>query len=167
MIRFTVTSDGTTGPEWIERLESKGRKTCQDAKRFLVSSDFTVTRGVTTEVVVLKGVLFEDNDRTTENICRHAMSRELENLPFEVSCFICDTFTYEEIRTLRLLGIANVGRQIPVVPGVYNSYLQYLSAYCYTDGLYLHVAEGRSYDKGSWGSANGFAFGKSNALPQV
>ncbi len=68
VIRFSVTSDGTSGPEWIGRLEKKGYRISDYAKSILKSKDFKPTSGVTTEIVVLKGQLFSDTDRITEKI---------------------------------------------------------------------------------------------------
>src|SRR3989344_3005062 len=65
VIYFSVTSDGTTGGQWIARLEKRGYRLSDYAKRMLRSPDFKPTKGVTTEIAVLKGMLFADNDRLT------------------------------------------------------------------------------------------------------
>lgn len=67
VIYFSVTCDGTTGEDWIKRLEGKGFHVGDYAKQVLRSPDFKPTSGVTTEVAVLKGVLFLDNDRESRN----------------------------------------------------------------------------------------------------
>src|SRR3989338_3860444 len=50
VIYFSVTSDGTTGEQWIERLENKGFLLSEYVKSVLRSSDFHPTSGVTTEI---------------------------------------------------------------------------------------------------------------------
>jgi hypothetical protein len=75
VITFSVTSHGTTGEDWITRLESKGFRVGDYARQVLPSRDFKPTNGVTTEVAVLKGTLFEDHNRTTENIRAEADKR--------------------------------------------------------------------------------------------
>src|SRR3989344_110555 len=62
VIYFSVTSDGTTGPQWIERLEGKGFRLSDYAKSVLRSPDFKPTSGVTTEIAILKGMLFADKE---------------------------------------------------------------------------------------------------------
>src|SRR3989338_5485130 len=48
VIYFSVTSDGTTGEEWIKRLESDGFRIGKHARQILRSLDFKPTNGVTT-----------------------------------------------------------------------------------------------------------------------
>ena len=62
VIYLNVTSNGMTGPQWIEHLEKLGFHLSDHAKSVLRSDDFKPTNGVTTEVTVLKGILFRDNE---------------------------------------------------------------------------------------------------------
>ena len=55
-ICFDITSDGTSGEEWIERLEDKGDFVDGYGKCLLRSRDFKPTSGVTSRVCVLRGV---------------------------------------------------------------------------------------------------------------
>src|SRR3990167_3581782 len=77
VIYFSVTSDSTTGEDWIKRLKSNGFRVGDYAKQVLRSPDFKPTNGVTTDVAVLKGMLFEDNDRITKKIRAEADKRKL------------------------------------------------------------------------------------------
>ncbi len=104
-IYFSVTSDGTTGEDWIKRLESNGFRVGDYAKQVLRSSDFKPTNGVTTEVVVLKGMLFEDNDRITKNIRAEADKRKLSKPNAELACLIREKFTDKEIEAMGLIWI--------------------------------------------------------------
>ena len=102
VIYFSVTSDGTTGPQWIERLENKGFRVGDYAKSVLRSDDFKPTSGVTTEIAVLKGKLFEDNDRITKKIRAEADKRKLEKPNAEVACLIRENFSDKEIEAMDL-----------------------------------------------------------------
>ena len=109
---FSVTSDGTTGPQWIERLEKKGIKLSKWAKDVLNSPDFKPTNGATTEVAVLKGMLFEDNDRVTSKIRAEAGKRKLVNPNAELGCLVRDMFTDEEIEAMGLVWIVTMHKPI-------------------------------------------------------
>ncbi|TAL48772.1 hypothetical protein EPN83_03160 [Patescibacteria group bacterium] len=103
VIYFSVTSDGTTGEDWIKRLEGNGFRVGDYAKQVLRSPDFKPTNGVTTEVAVLKGMLFEDNDRITKKIRTEADKRKLSKPNAELACLIREKFTDEEIEAMGLL----------------------------------------------------------------
>jgi hypothetical protein len=105
VIYFSVTSDGTTGAEWIARLEKKGFRVGDYAKSVLLSKDFKPTDGVTTEVGVLKGMLFEDNQRITKNIRKAADDLKLETPNAEIVCLIREKFTDEDIEAMGLIWI--------------------------------------------------------------
>lgn len=102
VIYFSVTSDGTTGEDWITRLESKGFRVGNHAKQVLRSPDFKPTSGVTTEVAVLKGMLFENNDRITKKIRAEADKRKLTKPNAELACLIREKFTDKEIEVMGL-----------------------------------------------------------------
>ena len=105
VIYFSVTSDGTTGPQWIERLKAKGFRFSSWAESVLRLPDFHPTSGVTTEIAVLKGLLFEDNDRITSKIRANASARKLEKPNAEVVCLIREMFSDEEIEGMGLYWI--------------------------------------------------------------
>jgi len=93
VISFSVTSDGTTGEDWITRLESKGFRVGDYTKQMLRSSSFKPTSGVKTQIAVLKGELFADSDRTTEKIRAEADKRKLSKSNAELACLIREKFT--------------------------------------------------------------------------
>jgi hypothetical protein len=101
-IYLSVTSDGTTGSEWIARLEKKGFRVGDYAKSVLCSKDFKSTNGVTTEIAILKGMLFEDSHRITKKIRAEAESRKLTKPNAEVACLIRENFSDEEIEAMGL-----------------------------------------------------------------
>ena len=105
VIFFLVTSDGTTGDEWIKRLEDKDFRVSDYAKSLLRSPDFKPTSGVTHEIAVLKGMLFKDDDLITEKIRAEADKRKLGKPNAEVACLIREAFTDEEFEAMGLWGI--------------------------------------------------------------
>jgi len=152
VIYFSVTSDGTTGPQWIERLEKKGIKLSKRAKDVLNSPDFKPTNGATTEVAVLKGMLFEDNDRVTSKIRAEAGKRKLVNPNAELGCLVRDMFTDEEIEAMGLVWIVTMHKPIKDSDGDASL----LGAYRVDDGHWLCAYYGGPDDR--WGRADGFAF---------
>jgi hypothetical protein len=106
VIYFSVTSDGTTGKDWITRLEGKGFRIQECDKEVLRSRDFKPTRDVTTEIAVLKGALFVDAARTTKNIRAEAyvgtftQGRNLFKPNVEVACLIREMFMDKELKAM-------------------------------------------------------------------
>ena len=154
VIYFSVTSDGTTGEDWITRLESKGFRVGDYAKQVLRSPDFKPTNGVTTEVAVLKGMLFEDNDRITKKIRAEAYKRKLSKPNAELACLIREKFTDKEIEAMGLWYI--VAMHEPINDSDGDPFL--LSA---IRGGWLGACSGRP--DGGWDRGFGFAFAVSQA----
>jgi hypothetical protein len=152
VIRFSVTSDGTTGFRWIERLEKQGFRISDYAKSILKSSDFVPTSGTITEIAVLKGMLWNDNKRITKNIRAEADNRSLTKPNAEVACLIREKFSDKEIEAMGLWWI--VAMHKPIKDSVGDPSLLYASRS--VDGLWLHTAYVRpGY---GWGRGRGFAF---------
>lgn len=151
VIYFSVTSDSTTGEEWIKRLEGKDFRVSDYAKSVL-RSDFKPTDGVTTEIAVLKGMLFEDKDRITNKIRAEADKRKLIKPNAEVACLIREKFTDEEIKAMGLWGIITMHEPIKDSDGDPDL----LGADRFVVGGWL-LAYYVSPDSG-WGRGCGFAF---------
>ena len=152
VIYFSVTSNGMTGPQWIEHFEKKGIQLSKWAKDVLLSPDFKPTNGVTTEVAVLKGMLFEDNDRVTSKIRAEAGKRKLVKPNAELGCLIRDMFTDEEIAAMGLVWIVAFHEPIKDSDGV----PVLLSAARDGAGPWLRACSG---GPGSgWARVDGFAF---------
>lgn len=151
---FSVTSDGTTGEDWIKRLEGKDNTISigDCAKQVLRSPDFKPTNGVTTEVAVLKGMLFEDNDRITKKIRAEAEKRKLSKPNAELACLIREKFTDKEIEAMGLWYI--VAMHEPINDSDGDPYL--LSAYRFDGGRWLGACSGRPGI--GWLRDFGFAF---------
>lgn len=160
VIYFSVTSDGTTGEEWITRLKSKGLRVGDYAKQVLRSPDFTPTTGVTTQVVVLKGMLFGDDDRITRVIRAEANKRKLQKPSAEIACLIREKFTDEEIEQMGLWGIVVMHELI----NYSNGDLYLLGADRVSDGRWLDAYSGRPDNR--WDRGPGFAFAVSQVSAQ-
>jgi hypothetical protein len=102
IIYFSVTSDGTTGEDWVNRLEGKGFRVGDYAEQVLRSLDFKPTSGVTTEVAVIKGILFQDNDRITKKIRAEASRRNFTKPNAELACLVREKFTDNDIKAMGL-----------------------------------------------------------------
>ena len=152
VIYFTVVSDGTTGEDWITRLEGKGIRLSDPAKSVLRSSDFKPTKGMIYEIAVLKGMLFNDSDRVTKKIRTEAEQRTLSTPNAEIACLVRDKFTDEEIKAMGLVWIVTMHDPIAGSDGLPDL----LSVNRYDVGSWLN-----SYwdDPGSrWDREDGFAF---------
>ncbi|MDA1335136.1 MAG: hypothetical protein O2794_03960 [bacterium] len=161
VIYFSVTSDGAIGEEWIKRLEGNGFRVGDYAKQVLRSPDFKPTNGVTTEVAVLKGMLFEDHfDRITKKIRAEADKRKLSKPNAELVCLIREKFTDKEIEQMGLWYIVAMHKLINDSDGD----PRLLSARRSGDGRWLGACYGRP-GRG-WARAYGFAFVASQVSSQ-
>ena len=152
VIRFSVTSDGTTGEEWIARLESKGFRVGDYAKSVLRSKSFKPTSGAITEIAVLKGEIFSDNDRITKNIRKEAKNRKFSTPNAEVACLIREKFSDKELEAMGLYWI--VAMHEPIKDSDGDPFL--LDADRHDSGSWLDTRYGNP--DGKWGRSGGFAF---------
>lgn len=104
-ILFKVTSDGTTGPEWVKRLEERGIFVSPCAKSVLFSPDFQPTSGKTMQIFVCSGNHWRDEHRSTGNIRAMAKALKLVSPNPEVACLIREKFSGEEIKAMGFLQI--------------------------------------------------------------
>lgn len=160
VIYFSVESDGTTGEDWIAWFESKGFRVSDYAKQGLRTSYFKPTNGVTTEVAVLTGTLFEGNDRITKKIRAEADKRKLSKPNAELACLIREKFTDKEIEAMGLWYIVAMHEPVndsdgdPSLLGVDRDYGGRLLSAC------------RVGPDGRWYRGGGFAFAVSQVGSQ-
>jgi hypothetical protein len=158
VIYFSVTSDGTTGKDWITRLKNKGSRAGDSAKKVLSSPDFRPTSGVTTDVAVLRGCFFEHNNRTTKNIRAYAEAfrtpdkRKLGKPEPELACLIREKFTDKELEAMGLWYIVTMHESIITPDGKPRS----LGVYRGDGGNWVYA----SYDESDkvWDRRGGAAF---------
>ena len=151
VIRFSVTSDGTTGEEWIARLESKGFRVSNYAKSVLRSKDFKSTSD-TYEIAILKGEIFSDDDRITKNIRKEAENRKLFTPNAEVACLIREKFSDKELEAMGLYWIVAMHEPIKDSDGDPSL----LFAYRLRNSSWLSAHCGRPGSR--WNRSIGFAF---------
>ncbi len=152
VVTFSVTSDGTNGKAWIKRLEENGLRVGDYAKRMLGSAAFRPTMGVATQISVLKGELFADNDRVTRNIRTEADRRKLEKPNAEVACLIREMLTDQDLEAMGLWYIVAMHEPIDVSGD--DPYL--LAAHRGGDGRWLSAYH--DLPDRRWFRYNGFAF---------
>ena len=119
---LSVTSDGTTGEDWITRLSSKGFPRGDYAKQVLRSPDFKPTQRRDDRSRRPQGRLFEDNDRITKKVraeCLQALavqaerraslassvrsSRTRRSKPWAVRGYRCHARTHQRLRRRSVL----------------------------------------------------------------
>lgn len=157
VIYFSVTSDGTTSEDWIRRLEDKGFYFEHYAEEMLRSTEFKPTTGVRTEVAVLKGMLFEKDDRIMKHVYVEAYKRKLSKPNIELACLIREKFTGEDIEAMGLNWI--IVMHEPINDSNQDSHLLCMS---YNDRLNSHLY--RRED--TFGRGDGFALVVSQVGPQ-
>jgi len=160
IIYFSVTSDGTTGEDWIKRLERKSSQISHYAQQVLRSPDFQPTNGVTTEIAVLNGLLFNDNDRITKKIRAEANRRQLIKPNAEVACLIREMFTDKKIEAMGLWAIVVMHEPSKDYFGV--PHLLHADRFEY--GRWLFVCRGEPGC--GWDHGCGFAFAVSPQAPE-
>ena len=100
-IRFSVTSDNTTGPSWVKELDTTER-----AANFLVSTKFERTDGITSEVVVIPYDLFPENAALYTSMIRSAAeSRKFLKPRPEIACLIRRFLSNQDILDMELFSI--------------------------------------------------------------
>lgn len=149
-IHFIVTTDGTDGEAWIKRLEDGHHSISDDARKVLLSPSFRVTKDVTTGIVVMKGNLFSDQDRTMQNIHAEAIKRGYLAPNPEVACLIREKFSDHLIgQKMGLWGITVMHEPVDGSAGL----LHRLYVHYDDDGSWLDT-----YSHERWHEDEGFAF---------
>ena len=152
VIYFSVTSDGTSGEEWVKRLRGNRFRVGCYARHLLCSPSFVPTSDITTKVAILKSMLFKDNDLVKSKICAEAKRRKLSKPNAEVACLIREKFSDADIKAMGLICIVAMHESSCAMG--YGPYL--LDANRYDDGRWLGT-----YDVGpgnGWCHGYGFAF---------
>ena len=62
IVYVSLTSDGTSGSDWIKRLEAKGLKIDRSLKEDLEADSFKPTSGIERIVAIVRGIHFNDDD---------------------------------------------------------------------------------------------------------
>ena len=112
IIRFTVTSNGRSGSEWIEFFEKhkyifhQGIPSHYDVEKLLNCNIFIPTKNVNYEVVILKGNIIKNScDRYFDRFLGESRKRKYEQASREIFCLIREKFTDQEIENMGLRSI--------------------------------------------------------------
>ncbi len=154
VVYFSVTSDGTTGEEWVDRL--KREFFCLDSytESMLCSESFKSTSGITYEIAVLKDELFSDRKRTTKNIQKYAESRKLTTPSAEIGCLIHEKFSAEDLNAMGLYWIVIMHEPIKTFSGDFCIFSVESDDFYY-DSCLIPSLDG---PENRWHCSNGFAF---------
>jgi hypothetical protein len=153
VIYLTVTLDKPmAGNKWIPWVETKGDRAGDCAKSVLRSKKFKSSVAGTYEIVILKSSLFEDNDRTTQNIRAKADEMKLVKPNADIACLIREQFTDKEIEAMGIKWI--VAMHEPIEDSAHRPRLIAVCRY----GNSRWLAAYRCYPGDVWACGFGFAF---------
>jgi|GEM_PF-2842041 len=102
VIYLTVLADGTTGEQWVKRLEYKGFRLGSHARNLLLSRDFRISCAGSRKIAVLKGQLFLDEERFGNKIYDKAKLMNLLIPNTDIGCLIREQFTDKELEEMGL-----------------------------------------------------------------
>lgn len=91
-----------SGAERVKDLRAKGYRVGTGTEDSIISPQFTVTPLGTTNIVIVKGRLFEDQDRITASIRKYAENRGLQNPNPDIACVIREMVSDKEIEVMGL-----------------------------------------------------------------
>lgn len=125
VIYLTVTlRKSTTGEKWIARTEKKGNRVEEPYGKLVIrSKDFKPSVAGTYEIAILKGLLFTDDDRSTQKICDKAIEMKLVKLNADIACLIREQFSDQEIEEMGLWWIVIMHEPIEPIKAVNHSNL--------------------------------------------
>lgn len=152
LVKLSVTSDGTTGSQWVTRLMGKGIGVEDSTKALLLSTDFKPTSGVTTQIVVLRGRQFSDHDRRTSIIRTRASEMACSAPNAEAACLIRSLLCDADLDIMQLSYIVAMHEPIERSTDV----PRLLSVMRGVRGPWLGDCDGHSGY--SWTRDSGFAF---------
>ncbi len=104
IVKFTVESSGTTGSEYIARLEHRGIHLNDSSKKILGSSKLVPTCSKY-HVSILTTPLFKKGKCTVEEVFAEAKTRLLLTPNIELTCLISEMFSFEQFEAI---GISRV-----------------------------------------------------------
>ena len=112
VITLDVRSDGTTGPEWVMRLEKLGYQLNADVKKLLRSPEYFIpTTGVQTIVRVLRRELFTGTLDALEKIRYFARTRmACSDATPEVACLVREKLVDMELEFMSFWSIVVVSK---------------------------------------------------------
>ncbi len=101
-VNLDLISDGTTGEQWIERLESQGHILNLEVKGLLMSPQFIATKGERWEIVILKRTLEKALILKREEVLTEAKTLHLVSVNLEIACLLREELTLDWLGHLNL-----------------------------------------------------------------
>ncbi len=135
VIYIRLVSDGTTGRDWIIRLEKQGLKVSNWAKQLLLSKDFKPTIGTVYIIAVFR-------ESPAEKVRSKAGKRKIVPPNPEITCLIHEMFSDDEIKSMGLTCIVTFHEPIKD----YYGDLGLLCIRCNSNGSLLDVNYNNPYD---------------------
>ena len=149
IIRFSVTSDGTSGKKWIIRLKKAGFFIHDE--NLLSSKNFKPTKGITYNIVIYKGKLWSKNDRTSINIKNRAAYASLTCPSLEIACLIREQIPDEELAIMGLSSIIFMRDMTKTSKDMLSFIIRYDGFGSWLDTIHFSPSD-------LWGESCGFAF---------
>ena len=149
VIYLTTSSSGISREEWVNEFELNGIRLTGDSRDFILGQ-VKKTSGVVSEIAILRGMLFDNNDRTTQKIDAEAKNRRLINATLEESCLLFNHLTVEEMTTLGLKGLTIFTND------VFDHQCSISKSCDPINGWGINSKYGKSREK--WGRKEGFAY---------
>jgi hypothetical protein len=151
-IRFTVTSNGRTGEEWItyfenEKKDAKGKLyRVSDYAKSVLRNAPAPTNGVTYHIVVRPGKKIGGSDRITKKIRAAAEAKGWKKPHWEVGPLIRDVFTDKQLEEMGVWYIVAMHEPIKDSDGDPSVLCSNRDG----DGLWLHAYYLEKATLGSW-----------------
>jgi len=105
IIHLSFTTDGTSGFQWIERLEDENIELENYVKTILNCLNFNPTIGVKTKIAIIKGKHFKQEDCNKEKLYAEVSRLNLINPSVESACYLREMLTNDTIKAMGLMSI--------------------------------------------------------------
>lgn len=130
-VYLTVTSDGTNGPQWLNKLTEINISLSREIIKVLLSPRFKPTKNLTTELALFKffkenkdlNEAIKDEDFTSEDIRSEAIKRGLTIPNLETVCLILEKFSInKKMKDLNIGGIVPMYNPIKIKVDVLGNF---------------------------------------------
>jgi hypothetical protein len=152
-IYLTLTSDGTTGEQWINRLESQGKILSIEVQHLLKSLKFEIAKGQKSDLVILKKTLTKALALTKDELLAEAFSLHLLPVNLELACLLREELTLPWLDRLNLQRVIIPGKPSLVIFGdghfrTVDDVPDYLRESCF--GYVFRQPQSHEYSQNGW-----------------
>lgn len=109
-IYLRLVSDGTTGEQWINRLENQGKILSLEVQDLLKSPKFEMTKGQNLNLVILKKTPTKALALTKDELLAEAFSLHLLPVNLELACLLREELTLYWLDRLNLQKVIIPGK---------------------------------------------------------